>query len=77
MYREASSAIGWAISLRKQFIEGGEEDITCRISPMVRLQLPGVDPRLVLGYSCLLYFAEKVFHTASTFENSRVNTTFI
>ena len=58
--REASSAIEWAISLGKAFSNGGEEDVSSRINPAVRAQLPGVDPRLCTGYACLLYFAEKV-----------------
>ena len=58
--REAYSAIGWAISLAKKFVEGGETEVSSRISPSVRAILPGVDPRLCTGYACILYFAEKV-----------------
>lgn len=58
--REASSTIGWAISLGKSFKLSGVSDVQHRINPAVRTRLPGVDPRLCTGYSCLLYFAEKV-----------------
>ena len=62
--REASSAIGWAISLGKEFIDGGETEVSSRISPVVRSRLPGADPRLCTGYACLLYFVEKVWLVA-------------
>lgn len=58
--KAASSAVGWVISLGKDFSQQGVQEISNRISPIVRSQLPGVDPRLCTGYATLLYFAEKV-----------------
>lgn len=58
--RAASSAVGWAISLGQHFSEDAEEEVSRRLTTAVRARMPGTDPRLVTGYACLLYFAEKV-----------------
>lgn len=58
--REASSAIGFVISLGKKFEEEGRHKVSSSLLSAVRQAMPGVDPRLCTGYACLLYFAEKV-----------------
>ena len=57
--KTVSSAVGWAISLEnklkeeKAYLQGDLFNRTIQ-------RLPGVDPRLVTGYTVCLYFAEKV-----------------
>ena len=58
--QRASSAIGWAISLGKDYYNTGKDNVCSTMLPIVRDSLPGVDPRLCLGYACLLHFATKV-----------------
>ena len=54
-----SSAIGWAIGLGNR-LRGERENIQGDIFKRTMARLPGVDPRLVTGYSVCLLFAEKV-----------------
>ncbi|XP_065913247.1 uncharacterized protein [Dysidea avara] len=57
--KTVSSAVGWAISLEnklkeeKAYLQGDLFNRTIQ-------RLPGVDPRLVTGYTVCLYFAEKL-----------------
>lgn len=55
-----SSAVGWAISLGRQLQL--ESETTSTILSRAKNLLPGIDPRLCMGYSLLIYFTQKV-HT--------------
>lgn len=59
--KNASSAVGWAISLGNAL----KEEITYLqgdLCDRVRERLPGIDSRLITGYATCLFFAEKVYY---------------
>lgn len=60
--KQASKAVGWAISLGRVLVEE-DDHIAGPILARVKELLPGVDPRLCVGYSLLMFFAQKVCHS--------------
>ena len=57
--RNASSAVGWAISMGEA-LRNDVAYVHNELFKRTMSRLPGVDPRLVTGYTVCLYFAEKV-----------------
>lgn len=57
------SCIGWAVSLRKVMLENGIKKINDTYLPMIFNKLSGVQPRMVTGYSILLFFVDEVSET--------------
>ena len=58
--KDASRAVGWAISLGKTLAQVDACNVAGPVLSRVKELLPGVDPRLCMGYSLLMYFAQKV-----------------
>lgn len=58
--KKASAAIGWAISLGKKFRSTGVMEINTVLLPKLHPKLKGLEPRLITGYSILLYFIDQV-----------------
>ena len=55
-----SSALGFIISLRKQWNEGMPNSITEKFLPSVEKILNGALPEVYLGYATVLWFTKKV-----------------
>lgn len=49
----------------KVLADGGISEIQ-NLLPCVQQRLPSTDPRLVLGYACLLFFTKKVCQSAQS-----------
>ena len=73
--KKASCVIGWVICLRKSLLQQGFAEIREMLTT-TREKLPGVDPRLCMGYSCLLYFAHKVSSRVPSGGIIKMNSTF-
>lgn len=58
--KEVSSCIGWAISLRKKLKATGISMINSKYLPKIFSKINGVEPRVITGYSILLYFVDEV-----------------
>ena len=54
-----------AVSLGTKLEEEGIAEINRRILPMIYPLLKGLDPRLITGYSILLYFVQQVSRAGS------------
>lgn len=62
LMKDATSCIGFSISLGERFLTSGITDIDTVIFPKLRGLLPqGVWPRVVPGYATLLWFTEQVY----------------
>lgn len=58
--KKISSSIGWAISLRKKLKETGISMINSKYLPMIFPKIQCVEPRVITGYSILLFFIDEV-----------------
>ena len=61
LMKDATSSIGFSISLGEKFLQEGINNIDESIFPRLKEMLPkGVWPRVVPGYATLLWFTEQV-----------------
>lgn len=72
--KEATRAIGWAISLGKTLVQADAANVARPLLTRVKELLPGTDPRLCMGYSLLMYFAQKVCDVISSHTFSSLTT---
>ena len=55
--KEATRAVGWAISLGKTLVQADAANVAGSLLASVKELLPGIDPHLCVEYSLLIYFA--------------------
>ena len=62
--KKASASLGWAISIGDKFKTTGVGAINGVLLPKIHPRLVGAEPRMVTGYSILLYFVDEVWLTS-------------
>jgi hypothetical protein len=64
--KKASASLGWAISIGNTFRSTGVGAINGVLLPKIHPRLVGAEPRMITGYSILLYFVDEVWLTLAS-----------